>query len=296
MTDSTDLNAIALFVQVVDATSFSAASRQNGIPVSTISRRINELETALGVRLLERSTRHLRVTDIGMVLYEYAKRSVEEMQAGLFAIENRQQELSGTLRLSVPPSFLPWQGVLQSFRLRYPKVNIRLYITERRLDLIEDGIDVALRIGQIEDDNVIARKLANYRHQLVASPDLFKRYGKPTQPRDILDLPCACWNNRKTPTTWKLGKTLLTISPFLQVNDFLHLRSLALSGECITELPPFLAATPIKSGTLMEVLPQHPLPDVGLYLLYPSRKNLPQLVNTYINYCLTELTENQFLY
>jgi len=290
-----DLNTLALFVQVVDATSFSAASRQSGIPVSTISRRINELESHLGVRLLERSTRHLRVTDIGMVLYEYARRSVEEMQAGLLAIENRQQELSGTLRLSLPPSFVPWQGVLQGFRLRYPKVTINLYITERRLDLIEEGIDVALRIGQIEDDNVVARKLAGYRHQLVASPALLKQYIQPNDPQELLDLPCACWNNQQSPATWMLGKTRLTLTPYLQVNDFLHLQSLALSGECVTELPPFLASAPIKRGALVEVLPQYPLPDLGLYLLYPSRKNLPHLVETYINYCLNELSADQLL-
>ena len=283
-----NFDSVALFVEVVKAGSFSAAARHTHTPVATVSRRISDLEKSLNIRLLERSSRHLRMTDAGSILYEYAARGMEELHAGLLALESSQQELAGTLRLSIPPSFIPWRLLVQDFQLHYPNIKVEIYVTERRLDLVQDGIDVALRVGELQHDNVVARKLFKYRHKLVASPELLAKYGSPQQPMQLLNMPCACWNDRVSAPVWNLGGKDYNIRPYLQVNDFLHLQALVLAGECVTELPPFLAQPAIAAGTLQELLPEVPLPERELYLLYPSRRQVSRLVKTYVDFCLRD--------
>jgi DNA-binding transcriptional LysR family regulator len=121
-------------------------------------------------------------------------------------------------------------------------------VTERRVDLIEDGIDVALRIGDRKDDHAITVKLGEYRHLLVSSPILLEEYGEPSHPQDLIKLPCASWGVSTQSKIWLLGHKTIQINPLLQVNDYLHLLELALAGRCATELPPFLAQSPILDG------------------------------------------------
>lgn len=273
-----------MFVKVVQYGSFSETARRINIPVATISRRIKELEKDLGVRLLERSTRYLRLTDAGTKFLEYAERGVESFETGLSTIDRCQFDISGTLRLSLPPGFVPWRKLLQDFQSSYPKVNIEVYITERKIDLIEDGIDVALRIGDRSNKNAIALKLGEYRHLLVASPTLLQKYGNPLQPEQLLNLPCANWKASIVPN-WQLGDRTIQINSFFQINDYLHLLELALSGVYITELPPFLVRDYIACGQLEHILIDYPLPLWELNLMYPSRKQLSHLVKTYIDFC-----------
>ncbi|MGF1482199.1 MAG: LysR family transcriptional regulator [Cyanophyceae cyanobacterium] len=278
-----DLNAAALFVKVVQYGSFSETARRTHVPVATVSRRIAELEKDLGFRLLERSTRYLRLTDAGAKFLEYAKRGVEAFETGLATLDHYQHELSGTLHLSIPPGFIPWRQVLQDFQERYPKVNIELLVTERRVDLIEDGIDVALRIGERQDNRAVHQTIGEYRHLLVASPILLKKYSEPLHPEHLLRMPRASWH--PIGSTWRLGDKLIQITPFFQVNDYLHLLEVALAGQCVTELPPFLAQDYIANGQLQHLLSNYPLPLCEINLLYPSRRQLSRLVRTYIDFC-----------
>ena len=279
-----DLNAAALFVKVVQYGSFSETARRTNVPVATVSRRLKELEKDLGFRLLERSTRFLRLTDAGARFFEYANQGVEAFEIGLSTLEHDQLALSGTLRLSLPPGFIPWRQLLQDFQSGYPNVNVEMLVTERRVDLIEDGIDVALRIGDRQDDRAMTKKLGEYRHLLVASPIFLKKYGEPLQPAHLLKMPCASWSSTDT-TVWQLGNETVQINPFFQVNDYLHLLELALAGICVTELPPFLTQNYIAEGQLQHLLTNYPIPLCELNLLYPSRRQLSRLVKTYINFC-----------
>ena len=280
-----DFNAAALFVKVVQYGSFSETARRTNIPVATVSRRIKELEKDLGVRLLERSTRYLRLTDAGAKFLEYAGRGVEAFETGLSTIDRYQLEISGTLRLSIPTGFVPWRKLLQDFQSTYPKVNIELYVTERKVNLIEDGVDVALRIGDRRDKNAIAYKLGKYRHLLVASPILIQQYEEILQPEDLLNLPCASWRSLHVLPGWQLGDRVIAIEPSFQVNDYLHLLELALAGKCVTELPPFLVRDYFATGQLKHLLPNYPFASCELNLLYPSCKHLSCLVKTYIDFC-----------
>lgn len=281
-----DFNSAALFAKVVQYGSFSETARRINMPVATVSRRIADLEKDLGVRLLERSTRHLRLTGSGTAFYEYAARGLEAFESGLSTLENQHQELTGTLRLSIPSTFLPWQELLQDFQARYRQVKLEILMTERKLDLIEDGIDVALRFGDPKDNRAIAKKLGKDRHQLVASPAYLAQYGEPSQPEQLLTMPCASWNNQiGGTTTWLLGNESLQIAPFLQVNNYTYLLQLTLAGACVTELPPFLVREHLASGQLKTILPDYPLLTQEVNLLYPSRKQLSPLIRIYIDFC-----------
>ncbi|MEO1297924.1 MAG: LysR family transcriptional regulator [Cyanobacteria bacterium J06636_16] len=280
-----DFNSVALFVKVVQYGSFSETARRTQIPVATVSRRIQELEKELGVRLLERSTRHLRLTDTGIRFFDYANQGVEAFETGLSSLDNDQLDLSGKLRLSFPPGFIPGRQLLQDFQACHPSIKVDLLITERRVNLIEDGIDVALRIGDRQDEGAVIQRLGMYHHLLVASPSFLERYGYPQQPNDLLEIPCASWRNSADSCMWQLGNEAIQIEPFLQVNDYLHLLELALTGICVTELPPFLVQTYIAEEELEHLLENYPLPFSELNLLYPSRKQLSRLVRTYIDFC-----------
>lgn len=290
-----DLNAAALFVKVVRYGSFSETARRTNIPVATVSRHIKQLEADVGFRLLERSTRHLRLTDAGASFLDYASQGVEAFESGLSALDHHDIELSGKLRLSFPNGFLPCRKLLKDFQTRYPNVCIELLATERKVDLIEDGIDVALRIGGRKDNIAVLQKLGLYRHLLVASPNLLEKHLVPQQPKDLLNLPCVAWRETAQSNIWHLGNETLQIHPFFQVNDYLHLLELALADTCVTELPPFLARPYIQSGQLVRLLENYPLPACELNLIYPSRKQMSRLVKTFIDFCCSDAALNAWL-
>ncbi len=280
-----DLNSARIFAHVIAKGSFSAASKSMGIPVATVSRRISELEDDLGMRLIERSTRRLRLTDAGSTLYDYVCRGVQEMEAGLLALSEQEANLGGSLRLSLPPSFEPMWDVLDSFSELYPRVEVDVFVSERRLDFIEDGIDIALRIGAVESLSAVARRLCSYRHVLVATPAFLGQHPI-RHPGDILQVKTAAWSKKDQSVKWYLGEHELLVHPIVHANDYNHMRYIALRHRCVTELPPFFAKPYIKSGALVQVLPEHPMPEQTVQLVYPSRKSVSRITRAFIDYCV----------
>jgi len=281
-----DLNALRLFVAAVQAGSLSAAAESTGVPLPTLSRRVRELEAELQVRLFERSTRGVRLTDVGARLYEQAEQSVESLADAERLIVSDQAQLRGRLRLSIPPSFEPWWALIAAFQRSHPEVQVDVFTTERRVDLVEDGVDVALRVGDLQHDTMIGRRLLGYRHVLVASPELLALHGRPDKPEAILQLPCAVWRRAgRAATAWRLGEKSISPDAVVSCNDYLHLRECALAGQVVTELPPFLAREGLASGRLQAVLTKHPLPETDVSLLYPSRRWVSSIVRAYIDFC-----------
>ncbi|WMT77985.1 LysR family transcriptional regulator [Bradyrhizobium sp. Ash2021] len=285
-----DLNATRMFVAVVQAGSLSAAATRLGIPLPTLSRRIRALERQLKVQLLERSARGAKLTDAGKRLYEHAGRGIETLADAELAVVSDQAHLKGRLRVSLPQTFEPWWDLLAAFQRRYPDIQIHVYSTERRVDLVEDGIDVVLRVGAIVHEAMVARHVLSYRNVLVASPLLLERFGVPAQPDALHRYPCAVWASRiDVPVRWDLGGHVIEPKAVLSTNDYHHLCRRALGGDVVTELPPFLAAGAIRENRLVPLLPQYPLPEWSINLLYPPHRHQSTIVRTYLDFCQSYL-------
>ncbi|WP_232243984.1 substrate binding domain-containing protein [Pseudomonas gessardii] len=199
------------------------------------------------------------------------------------ALISDQTQLKGRLRLSLPPSLEPWWEVLSAFQQRYPDIQLQVYTSDRRIDMIEDGIDVAMRIGRITHESMVARRMLAYRHILVASPVLLARLGLPDKVADLHHYPCGAWSQDAT-ATWQLGEEVFKADPIIATNDYAHLRSRALAGDLVTELPPFMAKEAIRNKQLVALLGKHPFPEMEINLLYPSHRHPSNLVRTYLDF------------
>jgi DNA-binding transcriptional LysR family regulator len=281
-----DLNAVQMFVAVVQAGSLSAGATRLGLPLPTVSRRVRDLERQLKVQLLERSVRGTRLTDAGTRLYEHAGRGIEALQQAEQAVVSDQARLKGRLRLSLPPAFEPWWELLSLFQRQYPDIQLQVYTTERRVDLVEDGIDVALRVGAIAHESMVARHVLSYRHVLVAARTLIERLGAPTSIDDLHRFPCAAWSSgANSAGRWQLGDETFVPRSVLTTNDYSHLKNRALAGDVVTELPPFLAEPAVRLGELIPLLPDKPMPELQINLLYPSHRHPSAIVRKYLEFC-----------
>lgn len=281
-----DLKAAELFVAAVRAGSLSAAAAKTRVPLATLSRNVRELEEELGVQLLERSSRGTKLTDAGVQLYEHASRGIDALHEGELAVTSHRNVIQGRLRLSIPPSFEPWWELIASFQNEHPDIQVVVYTTERAVELSIEGIDVALRIGPVLHESLVAKRLLRYRHVLVASPSLLGRLGTPKEPKDLASLPAGVWvRDANSPQLWRLGDHVITPMATLAVNDYLHLRTRVLRGELVTELPPFLAAEPLRDGSLVALLPKHPFPEQEVSLLYQRLQHPSRVVRAYLDFC-----------
>jgi DNA-binding transcriptional LysR family regulator len=276
-----DLNAVKLFVQAAEAGSISEAARRSGVPLPTLSRQLRKLEDDIGMRLLERGPRGLALTPAGNQLIADAQPAL----ASLAQAEQRLHDASGVagrLRVSMPPHLEPLRPLLRAFRRRYPAVVFDVFVTDRRVDLVADGIDVALRVGDRGTAGYVGRTLTRYRHRLVASPKFLAAHPL-TVPPDLTRVPCACWRSPGS-TVWQLGDTEVELEPVLITNDYAHLLQLAEAGDVVTEVPPFLAAQGLEQGRLVAPLPEHPLPQNPMRALVVERRSMSPLVRQFLDY------------
>jgi len=284
-----DLNALMIFAAVVKARSFSEAARRLKMPLASVSRRVADLEDQLGVRLLERSTRSLRLTEIGAEVLEYAQRSLEICEAVDSVVSNHQATVSGILRLSAPPNISEslLTPLLRAFRASYPNVRVQVLITERHVDHIADGVDLAFRVGVLKDASLVARRLLTYRHRLVASPEYLKKADPPQRPSDLLAHPLITFSYWKPETSFTFvhvnGKDTETVTfvPCLTMNDFAGLTPALLAGEGIGDLPPIVQPELVREGRLVEIMPSWHFPTSNLSLVHLSNRLLPRPVRVF---------------
>jgi DNA-binding transcriptional LysR family regulator len=277
-----DLNSLVVFAKVVEANSFSEAARRLQIPISTVSRRIAELEEELGVRLLERSTRNLRLTELGAEVLEYAIRTAEIGEVVQNIVSNRLATVSGTLRLSAPPTISDTllTPIVTAFQASYPDVRVHILVTERHVDHIAEGIDLAFRIGPLKDSSLVARKVLSYRRQLVASPDYLRRCKPPEAPRDLLEHRLLAFWRRETEASWTFvhrdgaTKETITFQPYLTMNDYAGLAPALLAGGGIGELPPVVQPNVVRQGQLVEVMSDWRFPTWDLALVHLGNRHI----------------------
>jgi DNA-binding transcriptional LysR family regulator len=284
----TDLNSLMIFAKVVEAQSFSAAGRLLKMPTSTVSRRVADLEERLGVRLIERSTRRLRLTDVGSELMEYAKHSCEISEAVDNIVSNHQATVSGELRLAAPPSISDTllAPLLGGFQASYPNVRIQVFITDRIVDQIAEGVDLAFRVDpELKDSSLVAHKILTYRHQLVASPGYLAGCRPPQKPRDLLQHRLLAFSFWKPVNVWNFvsgkKKESLTFHPHLAMNDYAGLAAALVAGTGIGDLPPLVQPELLRDGRLVEVMPTWHFATFYLWLVHTGNRYLTRPVRLF---------------
>jgi DNA-binding transcriptional LysR family regulator len=284
-----DLNAMVIFAKVIEAGSFSEAARRLKMPVSTVSRRIADLEDQLGIRLLERSTRNLRLTDIGAEILEHALRGAEVLDAVEGIVSDQLSEVTGTLKLSAPPSISDSliSPIVSAFQISYPAVRIQILITDRYIDHIAEGVDLAFRVGTLKDSSLVARKVLSYRRRLVASPQYLERFPAPQRPLDLLDHRVLAFAHWRTESEWRFthidGAQEETVSfiPHLGINDFSGVTAGLLAGVGIGDLSPLVQPDLIADGRLVEVMPEWRFPTFDLCLIHLGNRHMPRAVRVF---------------
>jgi len=280
----TDLNSLVVFAKVAEANSFSQAARRLKMPISTVSRRIAELEDQLGVRLLERSTRSLRLTELGAEVLEHAVRSAELSESVESIVSNRLSDVSGTLWLSAPPSICDTllTPLVTAFQASYPNVRIQILVTDRFVDHIFEGVDLVFRRGALRDSALVASRILTFRHQLVASPTYIKGCKPPKNPLDLLDHRLLSFSHWKPDSSWTFvhrngkDKETLTFQPHLAINDFAGLTPALLAGGGIGELPPLVQPDLVRKGRLVEVMPDWHFRTFDLSLVHLGNRHIPK--------------------
>lgn len=290
-----DLNDLAIFARVVQLGSLTAAADSLDIPKSNVSRRLSRLETELGVRLLERTTRKLHLTEVGGLYYEHCKRILEEVEHAELSVQQRLEAPRGLLRLSA--SYSTGQSllspVLGEFMARYPEVKLQLVLTNRRVDLIEEGFDMVLRIGKLEESNLVARYLGSSRIMCVASPAYLQRAGAPARPEDLLQHPCLTMSDIPQSERWTFtgpqGPQTVVLQPQASINDFVTLRGLVLSGAGIGIMPGYFCSEHFASGELVEVLGDWTMPITPIHAIYPSHRGATPKLRALLDFLVETL-------
>ena len=285
------LTDIAILVKVVELSSFTAAAEALEMSQPVVSKAVTRLEEKLGARLLNRTTRRLSLTEAGSELYRRTVRALGEIENAELEVARFQTEPRGTLRVSAPMSFsiLQLGAKLQGFLERYPGVSIELNLDDRRVDLVEEGFDVAIRIGTLRDSSLVARKIVPCRQVMCASPDYLKKHGTPEQPEDLLEHNCILYSFLTNAREWRLvdeqGEThVVPLKGSLQTNNGLVNRAACLSGAGIVLLPTFYVGEQLRSGELVPVLCKFRPIDLAVYAVYPERRNLTPKVRAFVDF------------
>jgi DNA-binding transcriptional LysR family regulator len=295
-----DLNDLLFFAHVVDHRGFAPAGRALGLPKSKLSRRIGLLEERLGVRLIQRSTRRFSVTEIGETYYRHCKAMLVEAEAAQEAIDLSSTQPQGIVRISCPVALLQAQvsAMLADFLVQNPKVVVHLEDTNRRVDVIAEGVDIAIRARTppLEDSGLVLRVLAERTWCLVASPALLDRHSLPKLPADLAGLPSLDFGPPRGEHVWRLegpeGATAaIPHAPRLVTDDMTALRMAAMAGVGIVQLPTMVLGDEIRSGLLVKVLPDWTTKGGVIHAVFPSRRGLLPSVRKLIDFLAARFGE-----
>jgi DNA-binding transcriptional LysR family regulator len=299
-----DLNDLYFFAAVVEHGGFSAAGRALGVPKSRLSKRVAQLEERLGVRLLQRTTRRFVVTEVGERFYAHCRAVLEEAQAAQDAVDELRAEPRGVVRLSCPVSLTQTvlADVLPNFLALYPKMQVRVVSSDRRVDVIGEGYDLAIRVRtKLDTDaNLVVRSFGQSRTLLVASPTLLNALGRPTVPAELSKLPGLSMREHEGAQVWELvsatGQQVnVEMQARLITGDFAVLLESARRGLGVTLLPDFVCAPAITRGDLEVVLPDWSVPEGIMHFVYPSRRGMLPGVRALVDFLAERLPEATLL-
>ena len=290
------LTMMEIFTEVVEAGSFSAAAEQLDVSKSFVSKQVSQLETELGTRLLYRTTRKLSLSDEGTRFYNRCKLIMAEADNARAEIIESQSNPRGKIRITAPQSLVITDvgKVLLKFQHKYPDIDLDIIVSGKFVDLIENGIDLALRIGQLEDSMLVCRRLVDCSFQVVASPDYIERWGKPNIPEDLTQHNCLVYSESKGNSSWPFQKPngesiIVKAHGNLTCNDGKFIVNAALSGLGIGFGPNFLFEDHLDTGKLYPLLTDYQQPT-AISALYPLNHNLPRRVRVLIDFLVEHLS------
>ncbi|PYG75842.1 MULTISPECIES: LysR family transcriptional regulator [unclassified Pseudomonas] len=285
-----------IFAQVMEAGSFTAAADRLGMSKQSVSRRLMQLEERLGVRLLNRSTRRLDATPLGQHYYQSALRLLGEVQQVEHDISGQAQALRGTLRLSAPLSFaMAHLGcLLTEFLQLHPLVDVEVDLSDRAVDLIGEGYDLALRIGALEDSSLIARRIASVERVYCASPDYLQARGVPTAPDELAGHDCLPYgHSRQVQWQFRQGSKAqaIQVAGRMRANNGELLRDAAIAGMGVTYLPTFIVGQAVAAGRLLSVLEDWTPPALQLSAVYPQHRQVARPVQGFVDFLRERLVQ-----
>ena len=281
---------VLAFLETARRLSFVGAATALDLTPSTLSRRVKRLEDLLSVQLLVRTTRRVTLTDAGELYLSHMSRILTDLEEADVAATSLGVRPAGLLTVTVPATFgrLHVASAIPAFMCRYPDIRVDLQFTDRFIDLIDQRIDVAIRIGELQDSSLRVRKLARNQRRLVASPDYLDRHGTPKMPTDLSAHKCLHFSHLMTGDRWKLQKAdetcLVPINPWLCANDASVLFKAACAGAGIALLADFITADALKSRILSPILHDWTVPETGVYALYPEVGYLPAKTRVFVDY------------
>jgi len=292
-----ELKRIGVFTKVVQAKSFSEAARQLGVAKSAVSKQIRLLEEQIDAQLFNRSTRKLSLTEAGKIYYRHCEHIVLRAEFALDELRNYQNQPTGTLRVSAPVPFgrtilIP---VIKQLRELYPKLNVDLQLDDKIINVVEQGIDLTLRVGSLQDSNLIAKKLCDTPAMLIASPQYLANYGVPTSPSALVSHQWLALSVQASPYSKTFlhnitgEKTSVSLQGSLSINSVEAIIVAALNGLGVAMLAKVTIEELLSSGQLVSLLPDYQAPPVPIYAVYPHREFLPAKVKVFLkllqNYC-----------
>ncbi|WP_347203515.1 LysR family transcriptional regulator [Abyssibacter sp.] len=287
--------AMQTFVAVVDAGSFVAAADRLGQSKASTSRHVTELEAHLGVRLLQRTTRRLSLTEEGRHYLSHCRELLDALETAEEALTAGAQAARGVLRVNAPVSYgiRHLADLWAPFLAQHPALRLEVTLSDRAVDLIEDGVDVAIRIGRLEQSSLIARRLATTGIRLCAAPSYLAVHGQPEHPRDLVEHRVIGYSYWAGGDDWVFesdaGPQRVRVQPQMQSNNGETCVAAAVAGGGIVLQPDFLVDQALQAGALVELLPAYQLPVLGVYAVYPSRRQLATKVRALLAYLTEQL-------
>ena len=278
------------FVRVAESGSLSATAERMKIAKSAVSRRLADLESRLGVQLLHRTTRRISLTDSGRQFYEQSQRMLAELDEAEQTLSREHTTLRGMLRVAAPLSFgiRHIAPLLDQFMLQHPGIQLDVDLDDRRVNLIEEGIDLAIRIGLLADSSLVMRRLTSVQQIICASPGYLQQHGTPQQPEDLKHHQALHYSNIPDSQHWQfnLPDNTLTVRPHVRMraNNGDVLVQAAIDGLGVLESPDFICSDAIHQGLLQPILSDYPKTELSVYVIYPSQRHVPQRLRALIDF------------
>jgi DNA-binding transcriptional LysR family regulator len=290
------LTDIAVFVRVVERGSFTRAADELELSRAVVSKYLSRLEERLGARLLHRTTRRLSLTEAGAALFEASRGALERIVEAEDAVAKFQKEPRGRLKVGAPMSFgiLHLGAAIAEFLRAHPAVSIDLRLDDRFVNLVEEGLDVAIRIGQLTDSSLVARKLAATQPIVCGSPAYLTEHGEPEAPEDLVAHNCLLYAYLSTANVWRFtgpdGREMpVAVSGAARMNNGIVECEAAAAGLGLVMVPDFYAAPYLRSGRLKRVLARYRMAELGIHAVYPQRVHVPPKVRAFVDFLAARL-------